>query len=156
MFPRKCEPVDTPGVIALDGRETDVDKSGDNMKRVNWTRKNRTIVGAGLAVLLFLGLTGMVRFPSVVRISRTVVCLPDEHRHSSLSGEADQVYEEFGLLAVERSPFQVLSVENRPHHSAFGVQSSPGEHRPSHRQQPERLLLVDGLADHRGAGARFQ
>jgi len=78
MFPRKCEPVDTPGVIAHDGRETDVDKSGDTMKRVNWTRKNRTIVGAGLAVLLFLGLTGMVRFPSVVRISRTVVCLPEE------------------------------------------------------------------------------
>ena len=48
------------------------------MKRINWTRRNRTIFGTGLAVLLFLGLTDMVRLPSVVRISQTIVCIPDE------------------------------------------------------------------------------
>ena len=55
-----------------------MDQSGDIMKRINWTRRNRTIVGAGLAVLLFLGLTGMVRFPAVAWTSKTVVCIPDE------------------------------------------------------------------------------
>ena len=50
------------------------------MTGINWTRSNRTIVGVGLAVLLFLGLTGMVRFPAVVWTSKTMVCIPDEGR----------------------------------------------------------------------------
>lgn len=65
-------------MIVPERRKTAVNQSGNIMKRINWTRKKRTIVGGGLAVLLFLGLTGMVRFPSVVWMSKTMVCIPDE------------------------------------------------------------------------------
>ena len=44
----------------------------------SWVRRNRTIVGVGLAVILVTGLTGVVRFPAVVSVARTVHCVPDE------------------------------------------------------------------------------
>lgn len=40
-------------------------------------REKKAVIGLGIAILLFLGLTGMVRFPSVMTVSRTKICLPD-------------------------------------------------------------------------------
>lgn len=48
------------------------------MPRVKWTGRRRAYVGLAITVLLFLGLTGMVRFPAVMTMTSTKICLPDE------------------------------------------------------------------------------
>ena len=48
------------------------------MMHMEWTRRQRVCVGTAALVLLFLGLTGMVRFPAVVTRTSTRICLPDE------------------------------------------------------------------------------
>lgn len=50
------------------------------MAIIKWTGGRRVYAGAAIAVLLFLGLTGMVRFPSVVTVTSTKICLPDRGR----------------------------------------------------------------------------
>lgn len=48
------------------------------MPRMKWTVRRRACVGVAIAVLLFLGLTGMVRFPAVMTMTSTKICLPDK------------------------------------------------------------------------------
>ena len=43
------------------------------MTKMEWTGRRRAYVGTVIAVLLVLGLTGMVRFPAVM----TVTCTTD-------------------------------------------------------------------------------
>lgn len=50
------------------------------MRGVKWTGRKSAFVGLAVAVLLFLGLTGMVRFPAVVTVTETRICLPDRGR----------------------------------------------------------------------------
>lgn len=64
---------------------------------VSWMRSNRTIVVVGLAVILVMGLTGVVRFPAVVSVSRAVHCVPDEADGRAIANAIYEVAERCGI-----------------------------------------------------------
>ena len=47
------------------------------MRLIKWTGTQRALIGLATAVLLFLGLTGMVRFPAAITVNSTKHCLPE-------------------------------------------------------------------------------
>ena len=50
------------------------------MRGLKWTGKTKILAGLAVAVMLFLGVTGMVRFPAIVTVDAERVCLPERGR----------------------------------------------------------------------------
>lgn len=70
------------------------------MRGLKWTRKTKTLAGLAVAVLLFLGVTGMVRFPAIVTVTAERVCLPDMGKTQD---DYAQVTDCWGIPFVYRS-----------------------------------------------------
>lgn len=70
------------------------------MRGLKWTRKTKALAGLAVAVMLFLGVTGMVRFPAIATVTAERVCLPDTGKTQD---EYARVTDCWGIPFVYRS-----------------------------------------------------